>query len=84
MVSFGTYAAKTNFTDLLARAEAGEEVIITRHGKPVAKLVPIGASAGRDTSDILAEFRAIRERIAQSAGGGGPSLAELVREGRRY
>jgi len=32
---------KTNFSKLLARAREGEEVIITKRGKPIARLVPI-------------------------------------------
>ena len=35
------HEAKTNFSKLLARVCAGEEVIIARAGKPIAKLVPI-------------------------------------------
>jgi prevent-host-death family protein len=33
------YAAKTNFSRLLARSEAGDEIVISRHGRPVARLV---------------------------------------------
>ncbi len=39
--------AKTNFSKLLDRAERGEEIIISRGGKPVAKLIPIGVPAPR-------------------------------------
>lgn len=35
------HAAKTRFSELIRRAEAGEEIIIARGDKPVAKLVPI-------------------------------------------
>ena len=42
MESIGLFEAKTHLSELIARAERGEEVIITRHNKPVAKLVPIG------------------------------------------
>ena len=35
------HAAKTHLSRLIARAEAGEEIIIARGGKPVVKLVPI-------------------------------------------
>ena len=35
------HAAKTGFSRLLERAEAGEEIIIARSGKPVARLVPL-------------------------------------------
>jgi prevent-host-death family protein len=37
--------AKAHFSDYLSRAEKGEEIIISRHNKPVAKLVPISAQA---------------------------------------
>lgn len=38
MATYGVAEAKNNFTHLLDRAEEGETVIITRHGKPVAEL----------------------------------------------
>jgi len=41
--SIGLFEAKTHLSELIARAERGEEVIITRHNKPVAKLVPMPA-----------------------------------------
>lgn len=45
MESIGLFDAKTHLSELITRAERGEEVIITRHNKPVAKLVPIVAAA---------------------------------------
>jgi prevent-host-death family protein len=39
------YAAKTHFSDLLKRAEAGEVIVIARNGVPAAKLVPIDTPA---------------------------------------
>lgn len=33
--------AKASFAELVSRAEAGEEVILTRHGRPVARLAPL-------------------------------------------
>ena len=41
MHSVGLFDAKTHFSEYVARAEAGEEVIIMRHNKPVAKLVSL-------------------------------------------
>jgi len=35
------YDAKTNLSKLIGRAEAGEEIIITRNGRPAARLVPL-------------------------------------------
>jgi len=41
MTEVGVHEAKTNLSKLLARVEAGEDIVITRGGEPVAKLVPI-------------------------------------------
>ena len=47
METIRLFEAKTHLSALVARAERGEEVIITRHNKPVAKLVPVdGVPAG--------------------------------------
>ena len=43
MEAIGLFEAKTHLSELVARAERGEEVVITRHNKPVAKLVPVAA-----------------------------------------
>ena len=45
MHAVGLFDAKTHLSEYVARAEAGEEVIITRHNKPVAKIVPLHAKA---------------------------------------
>lgn len=45
MQTVGLFDAKTHLSEYIARAEAGEEVIITRHNKPVAKIVPLHAVA---------------------------------------
>ena len=41
MECVGLFDAKTRLSELVARAESGDEVVITRHNRPVAKLVPI-------------------------------------------
>ncbi len=45
MEVIGLFEAKTHLSEYVARAEAGEEVIITRHNKPVAKIVPLTAES---------------------------------------
>jgi len=47
MTTVGVHEAKTTLSDLLRRAAAGEEVVITRSGEPVARLVPVGSSGPR-------------------------------------
>ncbi|HET9765536.1 MAG TPA: type II toxin-antitoxin system prevent-host-death family antitoxin [Thermoanaerobaculia bacterium] len=43
----GIREAKTRWTELLRRVERGEEIVISRHGRPVAGLVPVRASRKR-------------------------------------
>jgi len=42
----GAGEAKAKLSDLLRRAEAGEEIVVTRNGEPVAKLIPIRPRVG--------------------------------------
>lgn len=46
--SVGSFEAKTNLAQLLERAMRGEEIVIKRRGKPVAKLGPVGDFAGTE------------------------------------
>ena len=48
MRSVDIHEAKTHFSRLTDQASAGEEILIARAGKPVARLVPLEASAARD------------------------------------
>lgn len=51
MSHYSVHRAKTHLSRLLRKAEAGEEVVITRHGSPVARLAPVYGSRrvfGRD------------------------------------
>jgi prevent-host-death family protein len=45
LMEFNIHEAKTNLSQLIGRAEAGEEVIIARAGKPAVRLVPVEAAA---------------------------------------
>lgn len=76
----GAYEAKTHLSELLERVEAGEEITITKHGAPVARLVPVKKEAS------LEERRAAVERIQKLATGlslAGLKIKDLIREGRR-
>ena len=60
MPEFGAFEAKNKLGQLLDLVEHGEEVIITRHGKAVARLVPPKRAVNRDQA--RAAIRRIRER----------------------
>lgn len=87
MESVGLFEAKTHLSELVARAEQGEEVIITRHNKPVAKLVPIGEVSPELYRQRLEAMAALQQVGLEMAKRGGPitreEILEWVREGRR-
>ena len=39
--AIGAYEAKTKFSELVARAEKGESFLVTRNGRPVARIIPV-------------------------------------------
>ena len=67
MHQIGAFEAKNTLGALLDRVEQGEEIVITRHGKPVARLVP--NAGGIDRDEVLAAMQRIRERARSLACG---------------
>lgn len=70
MVTINMHDAKTRLSDLVARAEAGEEIVIARRNRPAVRLVPVVERAG------FAE----REQAPFDLSG----VAEAVEKGREY
>jgi prevent-host-death family protein len=85
VTTVGSFEAKTKLSELLDKVEAGETVTITRHGKPIARLVPASADA-----DERARRRALIEeikrwRVGKDRGAKpGSTIPELIKAGRRY
>jgi prevent-host-death family protein len=79
MARVGAFEAKMRLSHFLERAKRGETITITRHGRPVARLMPIGG-ASRDE-----RLRAIRDLKQLRAGQtlGGLPVRELIDQGRR-
>lgn len=83
---FGVADAKARLSELLDRAEAGEEIVIRRHGKPVAKLVRVVSAKTLSPEERL---RAHQEWIAWRNAHGprlapGETVKDLIEEGRRF
>ncbi|MCZ0944216.1 MAG: type II toxin-antitoxin system prevent-host-death family antitoxin [Gammaproteobacteria bacterium] len=79
--------AKTRFGQLLDRVSQGEEVIVTRHDKPVARIVPAGRPAREEVRAAVEGLRQLRRTIAMRRGTH-PALTDddiksLIEEGRR-
>ena len=74
----GAYEAKTHLPALLERVARGEQITITKHGRPVARLVPIGKG---DPERRRAAVEALRD-FAKGRILGVP-VRQLIEEGRR-
>lgn len=57
------FEAKTRFGELLERVAKGEEVVITRHDKPVARLIPEGATRLDDVRRSVRGLRDLQQQI---------------------
>ena len=86
MDSIGLFEAKTHLSELISRAERGEEVIITRHNKPVAKLVPVNPSAPLDLErrrQAVEALKALRIDLQRAHGTmNSDDIVGLVRDAR--
>ncbi|HEX6502830.1 MAG TPA: type II toxin-antitoxin system Phd/YefM family antitoxin [Terriglobales bacterium] len=76
----GAYEAKTHLSELLEKVEAGEEITITKHGAPVAKLVPVKKEAS--TEERISAIERI-QKLAIGLSLGGLKVKDLLNEGRR-
>jgi len=81
MESVGSFEAKTHLPQLLERVAHGEEITITKHGKPVARLVP--AHATKSKVDVRAAVEAMKQfRKGRSLRG--LNIREMIDDGRRF
>jgi prevent-host-death family protein len=83
MTAIGVYDAKTQLPKLLDRVSRGERFIITKHGRPVAELVPAGAKRAPDVKQIIQQMQEWQEREGPTLGPG-LTIRELREEGRRF
>ena len=76
----GAFEAKTKLSQLLELVRQGERVTITKHGVPVAVLVPVEETHRERVEDIIQEVEELRRRTKK----GRESLRKLREEGRRF
>ena len=87
METVGLFEAKTHLSELIARAERGEETIITRHNKPVAKIVPISKVSPELYAQRIEAIKGMQAIGREIEKRGGPLTVEEILswrdEGRR-
>jgi prevent-host-death family protein len=76
----GAYEAKTRLAELLDQVESGGRITITRHGRPVAQLIPIPGGAEGTVDEAVDALIAFRREHALASG---ISIGDLLREARK-
>lgn len=80
MSQIGAFEAKTHLPRLLERVRRGERFVITKHGNPVAELIPFRK---RDPEKIRAAIEQLKA-FQKAHSLGGLTIRELIEEGRKY
>lgn len=75
----GIYEAKSKLSQLVEKALSGEEVILTRRGRPVARIVRMTPSGKRERISLLREIRSLSRRVKIPRR---ISIREVIAEGR--
>ncbi|MBM3774506.1 MAG: type II toxin-antitoxin system prevent-host-death family antitoxin [Acidobacteria bacterium] len=85
MATVTALEAKTRLGELLDRVAGGGEIVITRHDRPVARIIPEGRPKLSQVQEAVQQLEALRESMRQR--GFEPltdeEVQELIEEGRR-
>ena len=79
METIGSFEAKTHWSALLDKVALGQEIVITKRGKPVARLIPEISDQDDDITQIIEKLKALRKDIKL----GGLDWKMLRDEGRQ-
>ncbi len=79
MEKIGIYDARARLSELVERVEAGEEVVLTRHGRPVVRMVAATEGARKPNIATVARIKALRKALDIR----GVDIGVLIKEGRR-
>jgi prevent-host-death family protein len=74
----GAYEAKTHLPALLERVARGEQITITKHGKPIARLVPVGRTGSDRRREAIDKLKKFAESHTLDV-----PLKQLISEGRQ-
>jgi prevent-host-death family protein len=79
MRSIGSYQLKTHLSEILNAVEHGQTVIVTRHGKPIARIMPNETAEQEQTHQVVEALKKFpRTRLPK-----GVSIRSLIEAGRR-
>ena len=76
----GTFEAKTHFSQIIEKAEQGENFIVTRRGKPVAKIIPFDSEVSMTFKEAVEQLKEFRKLYRGKPGSF--NIREAIEEGR--
>jgi prevent-host-death family protein len=77
---FGLCEARTHWSKLLKRVSNGEQIVITKHGVPIARLVPADESKKDDVAAAIDDLKSFQKTHRLK----GEKILDLIEKGRRY
>jgi len=77
----GSFEAKTNFSRIIEKAEQGEDFIVTRRGKPVAKIIPFKQEPEMTFKEAVEGLKEMRKYYRGKPGDF--NIREAIEDGRR-
>ena len=79
--SIGAFEAKTHFSKIIEKAERGEDFVITRRGKPVAKIIPFEKEPEMSFKEAVEQLMEMRKLYRGKPGSF--NIREAIEEGRK-
>ncbi|HEY9870699.1 MAG TPA: type II toxin-antitoxin system prevent-host-death family antitoxin [Candidatus Obscuribacterales bacterium] len=80
MKKIGAYEAKTHLPRLLEEVARGERITITKHGVPIAMIVPVNITSTARVQLAIEQIRGLRKQMSLR----GLKIKDLIEEGRRF
>ena len=80
MDAVGLFDGKTHLSALLERVAQGRGITITKHGTPIAMLIPARNRRRKDPRKVAKRIRALRRAVKLK----GLTVRQLIEEGQRY
>lgn len=77
-MEIGAYEAKTHLAQILERVKKGEQCTITKHGSPIAILVPVEPPKKKDLRTVIDELKRFNKGYTS-----GMTIRNMIEEGRR-
>ena len=79
--TIGAFEAKTHFSRIIEEVERGADYVITRRGKPVAKIIPFQKEPEMTRMDVLEKFQELRKKYRGKPGDF--NIREAIEDGRK-